>query len=289
MKYETEINIKINDKTYKHNLFQSLKVLSTNYSQRKTAEILNISHSVLNRRIKKAEDSLGYKLVKSTNHSSELTNEAKKLLQIYEKYENRSLESKNIIICGGHIASGLLEHLSSDSLWDISIYSSDDLSSYDLAKRNLVDILALDDPLLAFKNNLDFTPIAYDHLVLVSSKINSNINSLNDLNNCDFISVRGTAQRLAWQTLNDNNIKFNIKKEVKSQYEAFKIIRNSKNLYTFLNASFFKGNPILKKETMHVISITTFNNDKTGISEFINDIIENKSKEIAKQGFIPVN
>ena len=289
MNYKAEIGIEINGESYKHSLFQTLEILSKTYSQRKAAKTLKISHSVLNRRIKISEDSLGYKLVKSTNQGSELTDDALHLLDIYYKYEKRSLESENILIYGGHIASGLIEHLSGDSQWNVSIYSSDDQSSFDLAKRKLVDILLLDDPLLAFRNDLDFAPIAYDHLVLVSNNKNEEIRDFNDLVGCDFISVLGTAQRLAWKTLEKNDIRFNIRKEVKSQYEAFKIVRNSDDLYTFLNASFFKGSNIFENETRHVISLVNFNPDKLGVKEFIEDIIENKSDEIAKQGFEPVN
>ncbi|MDR0900212.1 MAG: LysR family transcriptional regulator, partial [Methanobrevibacter sp.] len=97
--------------------------------------------------------------------------------------------------------------------------------------------------------------------------------------------------RLAWNTLSDNNIPFEIVKEVKSQFDAFKIVKNSEpsdNLYTFLNASYFKGNDVLKDETQHVISLVQTNYEKPKTKEFINYLIVHSQDLIAKQGFIPI-
>ena len=58
-----EIGIRINGKSFNYKLFETLESLSRTYSQRKTAKELKISHSVLNRRIKNAEEQLGEKLV----------------------------------------------------------------------------------------------------------------------------------------------------------------------------------------------------------------------------------
>jgi len=101
------------------------------------------------------------------------------------------------------------------------------------------------------------------------------------------VSVTGTAQRLAWQTLEGNDMNFNIIKTFNSQYDAFKFVKNSKSIYTFLNGSFFKGNDILKRETEHVISLVPLNKDKEGVNEFI-DYVLNSQEKIAKQGFKPI-
>ncbi|WP_231624325.1 LysR family transcriptional regulator [Methanobrevibacter arboriphilus] len=60
MKYKIEpkVEIKINGETYSYKLFESLKLLDEMSSQRAVAKRLNISHSVLNRRIKNAEKNL---------------------------------------------------------------------------------------------------------------------------------------------------------------------------------------------------------------------------------------
>lgn len=316
-----ELGIEISGTHYNHKLFESLESLNKTYSQRKTAKELNIAHSVLNRRIKSSEEKLGYKLVKTVGSGSELTYEGQKLLNTYKKYQKRLNRLPQLTIAGGHIITGLLETINYNLPFKTLIYSSDDESAYELAKHDIIDILALDDPRLAFENDLNFTAIAYDYLVLVSPgkianfsenqenpketiktkasektketiKTSENkikeINNVNDLNNLNFIAVKGTAQRLAWNTLKEHGININIEKEVKSQFDAFKIVKNSDNLFTFLNASYFKGNNILKKETKHVISLVPCNNEKKEISEFIEYLLNNCPKKLIKQGFTPI-
>ena len=57
-----EIGIEIDGISFNYKFFETLESLSKTYSQRKTAKELKVSHSVLNRRIKNAEDKLGEKL-----------------------------------------------------------------------------------------------------------------------------------------------------------------------------------------------------------------------------------
>ncbi|MBR5502936.1 MAG: LysR family transcriptional regulator [Methanobrevibacter sp.] len=283
-----EIGIVINGTSFNYKLFETLESLSRTYSQRKTAKELKISHSVLNRRIKNAEEKLGEKLVLTVGSGSELSSKGYELLNTYYKYKNRLEDREEIVIAGGHIITGLLQAISYELPFKTLIYSSDDESAYELAKNNLIDILALDDPLLAFENDLNFTAIAYDHLVLISPKKEKPIEKIRDLSDLEFIGVKGSAQRLAWSTLKQENIPFNIVKEVKSQFDAFKIVRNSDNYYTFLNASYFKGNEILKNETRHVISLVQCNDEKEDIYNLMEYLLMDGQTQIGEQGFIPM-
>ena len=289
MKFKPQISVEINQEIYSYKLLESLEIISKTLSQRRAAKELEISHSVLNRRIKNSQDKLGFKLIKVIGSKSFLTDEAKEILKEYQKYKSRVGENDKIAIAGGHIVTGLLNSISDKLPFDIDVYSSDDITSYKLAKKGFIDILALDDPQIAFLNDLDFTPIGYDHLVLVSSNMEEEkIATLNDLNNLNFISVNRTAQRLAWNTLEKNNISFKIVQEVKSEFDAFKIVKNSKNLYTFLNASYFKGNDVLKAETKHTISLIQTNTSKKEVNKLIKYILANGQKLIAEEGFIPI-
>ena len=283
-----EIGIEIDGISFNHKFFETLESLSKTYSQRKTAKELKVSHSVLNRRVKNAEDKLGEKLVVTVGSGSELSPKGYELLDIYNKYKNRLEDKEEIIIAGGHIITGLLEAISYDLPFKTLIYSSDDESAYELAKQDLVDILALDDPLLAFENDLNFTAIAYDHLVLIPPKNGKNIEKIGDLEGLKFIGVKGSAQRLAWSTLRQENINFSIEREVKSQFDAFKIVKNSEEYYTFLNASYFNGNEILKNETRHVISLVQINDTKEDIYNLIEYLLFDGQIKIGEQGFIPM-
>lgn len=283
-----EIGIKINGESFNHKLFESLESLSRTYSQRKTAKELKISHSVLNRRIKNAEDKIGEKLVVTVGSGSELSQKGYELLNLYHKYNNRLEDREEIVIAGGHIITGLLQAISYELPFKTLIYSSDDESAYELAQADLIDILALDDPRLAFENDLNFTAIAYDHLVLISPKNEKSIESIHDLENLNFIGVKGSAQRLAWSTLIQEKIPFNIVREVKSQFDAFKIVKNSNDYYTFLNASYFNGNEILKNETRHVISLVQCNDDKEDIYNLLEYLLIDGQSQIGEQGFVPI-
>ncbi|MDR0900300.1 MAG: LysR family transcriptional regulator, partial [Methanobrevibacter sp.] len=159
MKLKPQINIEINEKSYSYKLFQALDSLSKTYSQRKTAKELNIAHSVLNRRIKNGEDKLGFKLVDVRGSKSYLSNKAIDLLNSYYKYNNSLANDDKIAIVGGHIITGLIDSISEDLPFEVDVYSSTDKSAYKLSKNQFIDILALDDPLIAFENDLDFTAI----------------------------------------------------------------------------------------------------------------------------------
>ena len=281
------ISLNINGKIYDYKLYQSLESLSKTKSQRKSAKELNISHTVLNRRLLKAEENLGFKITQKVGNGTILTDDGLKLLEEFKKYEIQIEKTENINIVGGHISTGLLESIPTD--FNTNIYSSSDEDAFELAKRGVVDILTLDDPLIAFERDINFIPIAYDYLVLISSPNSKRIDSISDLEGLDFVNVNGSAQRLAWNSLNHYDIEYNIKETVNSQFDAFKLVRNSKNLHTFLNASYFKGNKLLKFDTRHVISIIKVNEDKPEVDEFIDYLLNDGQKSIENQGFTPMD
>lgn len=280
------ISLNIDGTIYDYKLYESLESLSKTKSQRQSAKELKISHTVFNRRLLRAEDKLGFKITQKVGNGTVLTKEGLELLDEFRKYAIQIEKTSDINIVGGHISTGLLESI--DLPFNTNIYSSSDEDAFELAKRGAVDILTLDDPLIAFERDLNFIPIAYDYLVLISSPESKEIESISDLEGLDFVNVNGSAQRLAWNSLQHYDIEYNIKKTVSSQFDAFKLVRNSKNLYTFLNASYFKGNELLKFDTRHVISLVKVNEDKSEVDEFINYLTNAAQKDIEKQGFIPM-
>ena len=289
MKLESKglISLEINGEIYGYKLYQSLESLNRTHSQRKSAKELNVSHTVFNRRRLKAEKKLGVKLTENKGNGSILTNNGVRLLEEYRKYLIQIAEPDNINIAGGHISSSLLESI--DLPFNINVYSSNDEDAFKLARRGVVDLLTLDDPLIAYERDINFIPIAYDHLVLISSPDAEEITSIKDLDNLNFVKVDGSAQRLAWNSLEHYDLKYNIKYKVNSQFDAFKLVKNSKNLHSFLNASYFNGNDILKFDTRHVISLVKVNDDDTKTDDFINYLLTKAQKDIEKQGFIPMD
>jgi len=284
MDVHPKLGLVINDHTLSYKFFEALECISRTWSQRKAAKMLGVSHAVLNRRIKDAEEKLGVSLVEATGAGSELTDYAIKLLEKHRKYISRMKKRKKIVICGGYISSRLLEILALEYGLDVMMYSTDDESAIYLADMDMIDILTLDDPIHAFRRDLDFIPIAYDQLVLVSGN-NSLPDALNDLKGRKFVEVINSSQRLAWNTLDKAGIGYRIVKQVKSPYTASKIVEDHNDCYTFLNGSFFSGSDIIKNETKHIISIVMVNEENKILKDFLEFILNEGQKIVEKSGF----
>lgn len=282
MDYHPKVSLEVEGYTFSYKLFEALKHVSKTYSQRKAAQRLDISHAVLNRRIKEAEGKLGFKLVVTTGAGSQLTEDAKKLLQKYEKYTNRLKKRERLIICGGYASSRLMGFLAEEYGLDAAIYRTSDKNAIYLASLDMVDILTLDDPVNAFIHNLDFIPIAYDHLVLISSKY-IYINDINDLNGKKFVDIIDSPQRLAWNTLDDKKIQYKLTEEFKSPYDALKFINNNPDFYTFLSSSLGEGSHILKEDTRHIISSIVCNEEDKRIKNFLDFILTFKGQKIVEK------
>lgn len=281
-----KLSLVINGYRFNYKLFETLESINKTWSQRKAAKILNISPAVLNRRIKDAEKKIGFRLVDTTGAGSGLTEDAWKILRKHRNYMKRLKNRVKPVICGGHISSGLLEALSLNYGLDATIYQTGDEEALYLADMDMVDILTLDDPVHAFKRDLDFTPIAYDHLVLVSGLSDHalDLNDLNDLNGRKFIEITNSSQRLAWNTLDIHKIEYKIVKKFKSPYNALKFIKN-REIYTFINKSFSNGSNIIKEDTKHIISVVICNQHDKTLKKFLNFILDEGQEIVEECGF----
>ncbi|MEN6592321.1 MAG: LysR family transcriptional regulator, partial [Methanobacterium sp.] len=146
------------------------------------------------------------------------------------------------------------------------------------------DILTLDDPVKAFMRDMDFIPMARDHLVLVSPS-DEDIMDLSQLEGKKFVEVTGSAQRLAWNTMDNEEIDYKIVNVLKSPYEALKIVKNSQDLYTFLNNSFTNGSDVLKEDTSHILTIVLYNPEDEKFKGFIDYVSGRGRKLIQELGF----
>lgn len=284
MEYSPKVSLIIKGHTFSYKLFEALKYISKTYSQRKAAQKLGISHAVLNRRIREAEEKLGFKLIVATGAGSGLTDDALKILQRYEKYTKRLKKRKKLIICGGYASSRLIETMSSKYGLDAAVYRTGDQNAIHLASLDMVDILTLDDPVHAFIQNLDFIPVAYDHLALISGE---NVHrDINELNGKNFVEILDSPQRLAWNTLDDKKIRYKLKEEFKSPYDALRFVKNNPDFYTFISSSLWEGSDIIKNDTRHIISCVICNKEDERINDFLNFILTFKGqKMVEKCGF----
>ena len=281
MKYHPKVSLIIKGDTFSYKLFEAIKYVSKTYSQRKAAQRLNISHAVLNRRIKEAEEKLGFKLLVTTGAGSQLTENAKKILQKYEKYANRLKKREKLVICGGYASSRLMEAMSSKYGLNATIYRTSDKNAVYLASLDMVDILTLDDPVHVFIQNLDFVPVAYDHLVLVSRK--NTYSHINELNGKNFVEIIDSPQRLAWNTLDDNKIQYKLTNEFKSPYDALRFVKNNPEFCTFISSSLWEGSDIIKNDTRHIISCVICNKEDERANDFLNFILTFKGQKLVEE------
>ncbi|MCE5213880.1 MAG: LysR family transcriptional regulator [Methanobacterium sp.] len=281
MKFKPKLSLVITDKIVSFRFFEALDTIARTRSQREAAKVLGISHAVLNRRIRETEDNLNIKIVITTAKGSEITDDGLKILKQYHYLMKRLSTHDKPVICGGYISAGLLEVLTVEFGLDALVYQTDDESALYLYDRGMVDILTLDDPVKAFMRDLDFIPLARDHLVLVSSS-DEIIQDLSELEGKNFLEISGSAQRLAWNTLDNNEINYKIVKLLKSPYEALKMVKNSDNLYTFINNSLTSGCDLLKDDTNHLLTLVLFDQENEELNDLI-EFIRGRGRKIIKE------
>ena len=291
MSINKKLNLEMDDVVYDYKLFDTLKAIKSNKSQRKAAKELGISHTVLNRRIIKAEELLSEPLVLVSNKGSSLTNYALNLLEQYELYEQRLNDDDFLVAAGGFISCEFIRELSIAYQMDnIKILQTDMKTAFDLANKGFVDILGFDDPVQAYIYDLEPIPLGRDKLMLLTHG-NEQFNNINDLNGLNFVEVEGSAQRLAWTTLANNDLDFNIVKTVDSFHEAIRMVEQDKNLFTFINSSMsytsLNTSDVLSEYTQHIISALNVKNS-VDVESFLNFASHSAQKLTVKFGFEPL-
>jgi hypothetical protein len=136
-------------------------------------------------------------------------------------------------------------------------------------------------------HDLEFTPVAYDYLVMVSNN-DTHIKNVHELNGKNFLEVLGSSQRLAWNTMDNMKIDYEIVEQAKSPYNALRTVQKNKELYTFLNKSFTDGSDVLKNDTKHLISLVLCNSENKVLKDFVDFITGDGQKLIEKSGFIRI-
>ena len=284
---DKKLNYEVNDILFDYKLFDTLKAINIHKSQRKAANSLNIAHTVLNRRILQAEELLDKKLVLVSNKGSVLTDYALDILSDYELYEERLKDDDVVTISGGFVSCEFLRQLAMAYHIDVRILQTDMQSAIKLTNQGMVDILSFDDPVRAYMMNLEPVPLARDNLLLLSDK-KENFNDIHDLDGLNFVEVDGSAHRLAWNTLADYDLDFDIVKVVNSFHEAIKLVEQEDSLYTFVNKSMSYRcqytYDVISKQTQHIISALNVKND-TSIDKFLNYASHRAQKLTEKYGF----
>jgi hypothetical protein len=194
-------------------------------------------------------------------------------------------------MAGGFISCEFIRELSiAYQLDNIKILQTDMETAFDLANRGFVDILGFDDPVQAYIYDLEPVPLGRDKLMLLTHG-NERFNNINDLNGLNFVEVEDSAQRLAWTTLANNDLDFNIVKTVKSFHEAIRTVEQDENVYTFINNSIsytsLNTSDVLSEYTQHIISALNVKNS-VDVESFLNFASHSAQKLTVKFGFEPL-
>ncbi len=288
MALNKKLNLELDNIVYDYKLFDSLKAIKSEKSQRKAAKELGISHTVLNRRIIKAEELLSHPLVKVSNKGSVLTDYAKDLLEEYESLEQRLDDEETWVMAGGFISCEFVRELAmAYQLDNIRILQTDMDTAFDLANKGLVDILGFDDPVQAYIYDLEPIPLGRDSLMLLTHG-DEVFNDISELDGLKFVEVEGSSQRLAWTTLANNDLYFDIVKTVNSFHEAIRMVEQDKDVYTFLNKSIsytsMNTSNVMSEYTRHIISALNVKNS-VDVESFLNFASHNAQILTLKFGF----
>lgn len=267
---------------FDHRLFETLKAISETFSQRRASRMLGVTPQVLNRRVLRAESLLNMKLVRRSGAGSELTPEGSELLRLYERQMNLLEPSDRIMVAAGYTSSVLAELVLEASGTEGSLFSSSATDSFHLAGKSRLDMIFLDDPIHAYRRDLDFVPVAYDHLVLVGM----DAGDVTELDGASFVEVADSPQRLAWEVLFDTGIDFRIVKKVRSPLQAYRLVERTPGLLTFLSGSQFEGSGVLSDETRHVISLVRCDDRADSLVDFI---LGDGQETVAEAGFEPLH
>jgi molybdate transport repressor ModE-like protein len=282
MIYDPKLGMVIDGQEFSYKIFETLECIAKTYSQREAAKQLGISHSVLNRRIKESEQKINAKLVETTGAGSGLTENGHELLNKYESLMKRLEKRKKPVICGGYVSTGLMETLVEQYDLNVTILRTNDISALELSDKDMVDILTLDDPVTAFIYDLDIIPMAYDHLVLVGD---TKVTDISELNGMNFVEIPNSSQRLAWNTMDNIGIEYNIVQTARSPQTALQAVKNNKNLFTFLNHSYTEGSDIMKNETKHMIGMVLLNENNRSLQKFVEFVVGEAQQTIENNGF----
>ncbi len=292
-KINATIGIYYNNMPITERQIRILKLIAEKKSQNKVAELLNIPPSAVNIQIKRLEKKIGEKLILSSTYGTILSETGQEIIKYYELKKKRMSSDK--FVCCGYL-SGEIGKL----LFDNVVISSFD-NIIKMYNMDLLSVIGIDDPYWS----IDFKispiekkfynyetenyrckipiPIVYDYFIMAHNKDY-------EFNNENLIGIRYSPQRLVWNILKNENIKFKITKTVKNPFEAIELLNEGYSIY--INKSFKKyinNNCIIEKpyfydKTKHTINFIQLFNENNNLESIENLVFKNKNK-ILKRGF----
>ena len=259
---KADLIIEYKGKSITPNQIKLLMALHKTKSQNEAAKLLNIKPSSFNIQLKRLEDKLGVKLYYSSPNGTILTDVGLEILETYNLYSKR-LKSHYFAVSG--FVSGEIAKI----LFDNPMITSFD-NALKLLKMGFVDVLGVDDSYWIYRlgderflksevGSCDFNIflIAYDNFVMVSK---------GEFDYKNLVGVRFSSQRIVYNILKKEGIKFKVKIKTKSPFKAIELIDEGYSL--FLNESLLRyvddfnvEYPKFYEKTIHAINFISFDKD----------------------------
>jgi molybdenum-dependent DNA-binding transcriptional regulator ModE len=276
---EINLTIEYKGKLITPNQIKLLMALHKTKSQNEASRLLNISPSSFNIQLKRLENKLGVKLYYSSPNGTILTDTGLEILETYNSYSKRL---KNHFFTVSGFVSGEIAKI----LFENPIITSFD-NALKLLKMGFVDILGVDDSYWIYRlgderflkseigsSDFNIFLIAYDNFVMVSKK---------EFDYKNLVGVRFSSQRIVYNILKKEGIKFKVKIKTKNPFRAIELVNEGYSLFLnesllrYVDGDFNVEYPNFYKRTVHAINFISFGKDI--------EIDKKELKKIKKLGF----
>jgi len=260
---KADLIIEYKGKSITPNQIKLLMALHKTKSQNEAAKLLNIKPSSFNIQLKRLEDKLGVKLYYSSPNGTILTDVGLEILDTYNLYSKR-LKNHYFTVSG--FVSGEIAKI----LFDNPMITSFD-NALKLLKMGFVDVLGVDDSYWIYRlgderflksevGSCDFNIflIAYDNFVMVSK---------GEFDYKNLVGVRFSSQRIVYNILKKEGIKFRVKIKTKNPFKAIELVDEgyclflNESLLRYVDDDFNVEYPKFYEKTIHAINFISFDKD----------------------------
>ena len=210
MKFDPELWLRIRDKRVTAQQIRILSELARTHSQTLAAEALGISVPVLHRHLKSLINKLGLDLVITTPNGTWLTDDGRRLLKIYNRYQEMLAPGQGVKLYCTPITLSLLESTITEfevagGKYHISI--NDDLQNLRALYLGRADLVIFDDPVYA----MEFEGFKEDK-ILTRDIFNDTL--VHVKKGKEYIRYKYGAQRLGFRYLEAEGIEYKVLHEV---------------------------------------------------------------------------
>ncbi|MDD3398280.1 MAG: LysR family transcriptional regulator [Candidatus Methanomethylophilaceae archaeon] len=252
MELESKVSICVNGVRITDRQLQSLMALKEHGSKASAARSLGISAPVLHRYLQNLESSTGLRLIRSSPRGTEMTDDARHIINEYNAIDNRLRHRGRFRAACSPVTEHLMMAILSSLPWDLDLVVSDDENNVRDLQAGLVDLIVLDDPQFLYDlEDVDWEEVGETSMVHVDRGPR-------------YMRYRYGAQRIAYQHLDSQGIPYSVERTTLSLDELMEG-----------GLSFFVDEILLLRRNMRVRSST----DPAALRHSINAVYRQESEQ----------